>query len=115
MTKTQEPGKVVVVKNQEELTAALAATTGAVALEFIAKDCEHCDDEKPEVDALVQKCGGLTVLRIDVDDMPKLADEYELEGTPTIYYAKKAADLTPEKAKELDDSSALKRRMKCAR
>ncbi len=111
-------GKVVVVKNEEEMKAALAAATGAVALEFIAKDCQFCDDEKPEVDALAQKCAGLTVLRIDVDDMPALADQYlvgEDSGTPTIFYAKKAVDLQPGKAKELEDSTALRKRMKCSR
>lgn len=110
-------GRVLVVKSQPELDAALAGTTGPVALEFVQKGCGYCEEEAPKVDALTQKCGGVTVLRVDVDDMPKLADEYlgDDGGTPTIFYAPSSAELKPGVATEMEDSDALKRRLKCAR
>lgn len=114
---TIENGRVIVVKTQTEFDKALSGSTGAVALEFVQKDCGYCEDEKPQVDALAAKCGSLTVLRVDIDDLPAVADKFltsEDAGTPTIFYAKSAADLTPEKAKELEDSDALRRKIKCA-
>lgn len=107
--------KIVTVKTEADFKTALAGAKGQVALEFVMKDCSYCDEEKPKVEAIAEACEGLTVIRADVEDLPELADAFQCEGTPTIYFAKKPEDLTPSKSKELDDSSALARRIKCAR
>ena len=112
----ESTGRVVVVKTKEEYDAAVKSAAGPVALEFIAQGCDYCEEEKPEVDKLAATCSTpVTIIRADIDDFQELADEYQCEGTPTIYFAKKAEDLVPGKAKELDDAAALKRRLKCAR
>lgn len=109
--------RVIEIKTEEELKTALAGAAGPVALEFTQKDCEFCDEEKPKVEKLAAKCGNLTVLRVDVDDLPDLADAYlgEEGGTPTLFYAKTSAELQPGKATELEDSTELRRKIKCAR
>lgn len=107
--------KVITVKNQAEYDAALAAAKGAVALEFVMDGCEACEEQMPRIDDLSKTCDGLTVIRANVDDLGDLADKFKCDATPTIYYAKSAAELVPEKAVELEDSAALKRKMKCAR
>ena len=106
---------VITVSNEEEYKKALSEVKGAVALEFTAVGCPACDEEIPEVDALSKTCGGLTIIRADADALSALADSFKCDATPTIYFAKKAVDLVPGKALELEDSAALKKKMKCAR
>lgn len=110
------PGKVIKVSTIEEYEAAKKSAEGPVVLEFVAKDCGFCEDEIPKVDKLVNECANITVIRADADALTKLADdEFKIDGTPTLLYAKKASDLEPGKAKELPNSDALRRKLKCAR
>ena len=116
-------GKVVDVKSEDEFKKALAAATGKVAIEFVASDCGFCEDEKPRVEKIAEQCLDLVVIRADVDSMPQVAwDKFlgEAGGTPTLYLGTSAQfseEMTPEKAKqfELDDSAALRRKLKCGR
>ena len=116
-------GKIIEVKSEAEYSKALAEARGQVVVEFIQKDCGFCEDEVPRINKLVEKCPeSVTVIRADVDDLPQVAWDGFLGpegGTPTLYLgtSEQLANMTPEKAKqfELDDSTALKRRLKCGR
>lgn len=112
---TKKSGTLVKVTTEDELRQTIAAAKGPVVLSFEMQGCEACDEQKPEIEALVQRCGDVTVIRADVDELPSVADAYGCEATPTLYFADKAADMEPGKAKEVDDVSKLKRKIKCAR
>lgn len=110
------PAKAVVnITSTEQFDAALKAAKGAVLVDFVAKDCGHCDDAKPHVDKLAQGCD-VTVLRVDIDDVEALADKFDVMGTPTTLFAKSGAEMVPGKVEEVDpEDEKLKKRFKCAR
>jgi thiol-disulfide isomerase/thioredoxin len=106
---------VVEVNSEAEYRKALAEAKGPVALEFTMEGCDACDEEKPKVEKLAAKCPTLTVIRADVDKLGKLADDFKCDATPTLYYADSPEGLVPGTAKELEDSSELRKKIKCAR
>ena len=114
---------IITPETEEEFRKVLAEIKGPVAVEFVATDCDYCEAEIPKIDKLVNECANVTVLRADADKLSALADKFlgEYGGTPTIYYSEKPEELAavenPEGAEkfELKDSSALRRRLKCAR
>lgn len=106
---------VVEVQSEAELQKILAEAKGQVVLEFTQEGCGFCEEEGPKVAKLAEKCADLTVVRVDVDKLPKVADDFKCIGTPTLFLAKSGAEMTPNTAKEIEDSSALARVVKCAR
>ena len=109
------PSRPVTIHTKAEFEAALAAAKGPVAVEFVMQDCEFCEESKQEMDAITVACpGALTALRVDVDEVPEVADDFDVEGTPTLLFARSGAGFTPKKAKELEPEQ-LRRKLKCAR
>lgn len=106
---------VTTVTTEEQFNAALKAAPGPVLVDFSMEGCGACEEEAPKVEKLATQCDGVTVLKVDVDLLSDLADKFKVEGTPTLMYAGSGADMTPEKAEEMQDVSAARRRIKCAR
>ena len=79
------PQTTTVITSEEQLRAALTGATGRVLLDFVQKDCEACDAEGPLLDKLAGTCPGTTVLKVDVDDLPHIADALKANDTPTLY------------------------------
>lgn len=59
-----------------------------VLLEFRAEWCPYCKEFEEGVPDYLETREDLTVVKIDIDDFPMLADEYEVMVTPTLYYYK---------------------------
>lgn len=121
----------VAITSVEQLRTALANAPGTVLLDFLAKDCAACEAEAPEL-AKLAACAGTTVLQVDVDALPEIADAMKADGTPTLYMGKGSdflADLDagnaaleaekrvprPKHVKEVEPGDKLLRRLKCAR
>lgn len=109
------PSRVVLAKSEEEFNKAVAAAPGAVVADFGMEGCGACEESAPELDKLVAECNDVTVVRVDVDDAPELADKFKVEAMPTFFYADKAALMVPGTAKELEDVKEVRRTIKCAR
>lgn len=112
------PGKIVTASTAEEVTKLAAEATGPVVLDFVEEGCGACEEEAPDVEAIVAKCGGVTIIRADPTkdaSLNQLAYDYNIEGFPTMFHAKTGADLKPGVASELADSDALRKLMKCPR
>lgn len=111
------PKQVLDVTTDAELQAQLAKATGPVVLDFVQEDCGHCEEAKPHVDKLAKGCD-VTVMRIDVEKadeaiMARFGDL--VNGTPTTLFAPTAADMTPEKAEEVDpEDKNFVKKLKCA-
>lgn len=105
----------ITVTTEAEFQAALSKAPGQVLVDFSMEGCGACEDEAPKVQKLVEQCNNVTVIKVDVDQLSALADKFKVEGTPTLMYAATGADMTPEKAEEMADASAARRRIKCAR
>lgn len=112
------PGIILTASTAEEVTRMANEAKGPVVLDFIEEGCGFCDEEAPKVEEVVKGCAGLTVIRVDAtkdDSLNQLADDFKIEGFPTLFYADKGQDMTPDKASMLDDADALKKRAKCPR
>lgn len=112
------PGVILNASTAEEVARMASEAKGPVVLDFIEEGCGFCDEEAPKVEEVVKSCAGLTVIRVDAtkdDSLNQLADDFKIEGFPTLFYADKGGDLTPDKASMLDDADALKKRAKCPR
>ena len=121
------------ITSEEQLRAALQNAPGKVLLDFVSKDCEACDAEKPLLANLNGACTDTTILTVDVDELPHIADALKADGTPTLYLGEGADFLKdlergskaleedkrvprPSHVKEVNpEDPKLLRRLKCAR
>lgn len=114
---------VIEVRSKEELEKVRSSIKGPVVLEFVdEKNCDACIDEAPRVEKAVNACAGdVTLVKVPVDlggslpEADKLADEFNADALPALFHAASASDLQPGKAKEVEDSTALKKLIKCSR
>lgn len=104
-------------KTKAEFDELLKSAKGPVVVDFTAEGCGMCDPAALE--KLANDCkGNATVIRVETTKGfgSKLADEYNVEGTPTTLVADTAAQFTPDEAVEVDpESKAVRRKLKCSR
>lgn len=124
--------EALAITSEEQLREHLQKAPGKVLLDFVAKDCEACVDEKVILDQLASGCADVTVMKVDVDELPHIADALKADGTPTLYLGtgqdfltdlergskrleegKEVGRLT--RIKEVEPDEKLMRRLKCAR
>jgi len=56
-----------------------------VAVEFMSYGCEHCRLLEPVIQELAEYLGSQeTIFRVNIAIDKRLADRYQIEGTPTI-------------------------------
>lgn len=112
------PAGVTRITSRAEFDRAVVAAPGPVAVLFVQEGCDYCDADKKALEGLAQSCPeALTALEVDTssnDDLDELADEWGVDGTPTLMFAKKASRMTPDDAEEVGVQQ-LRRRLKCAR
>jgi thioredoxin 1 len=78
---TQNKSAVVEVAQLEQINASLQK--GPVLLELGAEWCEDCQALKPTIDKIATEYDGrVTVMSIDVDKSPKLADYFGVSSVP---------------------------------
>lgn len=121
----------ITITSEEQFRAALSSAPGIVLVDFVAVDCAACEEEGPLL-AELASCNGATVLKVDVDQLPELADALHVDGTPTLYLGTSAEFLKdlaagdaaakaekripkPKAIKEVTPGPRLLRKLKCAR
>ena len=56
-------------------------------VEFFATWCPHCQAMKPVLERVeAQYDGKVDFYQIDIDKQPEITDDFDIEGTPTIFY-----------------------------
>lgn len=125
-------GTPTAITDEAQLRAALQNAPGKVLLDFTAKDCPACEDEESILKKLASECAGTTVLTVDVDVLPHVADALKADGTPTLYMGdgkdflrdlERGSDALerekrvprPSHIREVEPSEKLMRKLKCAR
>lgn len=116
----EKKSRVQQVKSAAEFEAALKSAPGSVLVDFISKGCGACEEELPALEKLAaEKCAGdCTILVAEESQVGgELLDKFEVEGTPTLFYAKAAQDVLDAKLDALEevDVPTARRRLKCAR
>ena len=73
------------VTTQQDIDRIVAATTGLVLIDFHASWCGPCQHLAPELQALAATYPQqITVVTVDVDDAPELAQSYQVETIPHL-------------------------------
>lgn len=72
------------VKNYQEFVELRGK--GEVLVDFYATWCGPCKMIAPIVDSIAKEFDDLTVLSVDVDEVPEAAGEYGVSGIPTLLY-----------------------------
>jgi len=71
------------IESDEQLSAELSKATGKVVLAFQKSDCEPCENDKANLEAVAAGNPDATILTIDVEAHDAIAERYGAEATPT--------------------------------
>ena len=63
-------------------------TKGEVLVDFFATWCGPCNMLSPVVEQVAKEVPELTILKIDVDELPALAQRYGVASIPTLLFVK---------------------------
>ncbi len=69
---------------------------GPVVVDFFGKTCGPCKMIARVLEALDDELPFLNIVKVDVDDCPKTAAEYEISGIPDLYFYKDGELVTRE-------------------
>lgn len=110
--------KVIEPKTKEEFDKVIAEAKGPVIVDFVQHDCGACDPK--DLNKLAKDCKGTeaTVMRVEISEGygSDLADQFNVQETPTTLSADSGAEFKPGTAVEVDPASAAVRsKFKCAR
>jgi thioredoxin len=70
--------------SRESLERALSETPGPLIVDFWAEWCGPCRMVGPMLERLAHEHPELRIAKLDVDEEPELAAEYQIRGIPTV-------------------------------
>ena len=80
---------------------------GTHFIHFWAKDCEFCAEFAPIFEAVAKKQKNVMFGKVDIDEQEGLADDFDVEGTPTVIIIRDGVVVAREEgamsAKELEE------------
>lgn len=83
---------------------------GTLFIHFWAKDCEFCAEFAPVFEAIAKKQKNVRFGKVDIDEQEGLADDFDVEGTPTVIIIRDGVVVAREEgamsAKELEEVAA---------
>lgn len=78
---------VTVIHSKEEFDAALKHT-GLVVVDFFATWCGPCKMIAPLLDKFSAEYTSAKFIKVDVDELSAIAQEYEISSMPTVLFIK---------------------------
>ena len=70
--------------NENEFEVEVLKEDGVVVVDFSAAWCGPCKMMAPILEQVQDKIKDVKIIKVDVDENPNLADEYEVRNIPTI-------------------------------
>ncbi|KAM3405193.1 hypothetical protein ACQJBY_007967 [Aegilops geniculata] len=86
-----EEGKVIAIHSQEQLTNKIEyaeSSNKLVVIDFTATWCGPCRFISPILDEIAKKVPNVLFLKVDVDEMKSIAEEFSVEAMPTFVFMK---------------------------
>jgi len=85
---------VVTIVDQNEFQEKVIKSDKPVLVDFWAPWCGPCKMVGPEVEAVAETYEGKAVIvKVNVDDLPALANRYSVMGVPTLLVIKEGKEL----------------------
>lgn len=76
--------KVIKVRSQAALDE-LLRNQSVVLLDFYAQWCGPCKALSPSLDAIAEEREDITVVKVDVDELPDVTQKYAVRGIPFVF------------------------------
>ncbi|MGL4950360.1 MAG: thioredoxin [Mycoplasma sp.] len=76
----------MIAKNKEEFEAGL--DKGVVLVDFFAEWCGPCKMLLPIIDDIANTWKDGKVIKVNIDDIPELAEKFGVQTIPTLVYLK---------------------------
>ncbi|HOH46455.1 MAG TPA: thioredoxin family protein [Candidatus Cloacimonadota bacterium] len=75
---------MIIHLNEDNLE--LLESTEPKVLVFFAQWCRPCSSYHPSLESVSQKYPSVQIIKIDVDEFPKLADRYNISSVPSSLF-----------------------------
>lgn len=86
---------VIQINSADEFKSALTnAGSKLVVVDFYATWCGPCKMIAPMIEKFSEQYTDATFLKLDVDAIPALAQEYEISAMPTLVFIKENKEIT---------------------
>lgn len=80
--------KINEINSKEELNTILSLEKGIILLNFSAPWCGPCRTLAPTLQEIANEVDDITVVKVNVDDNPKLSTEYGVRNIPVVFAIK---------------------------
>lgn len=84
------------IKYATDETYAELVKEGIVMVDFFGKTCGPCKMLARVLEELDDEFPFLNIVKVDVDDCPKTAEQFKINGIPDVYYYKDGEIITHE-------------------
>ena len=83
--KSTPPSPLIAALTEESFTASLAETSTPALVDFYADWCGPCKALQPTLNQIAESYQGrLALFRLDVDEAPKLSEQFNITGIPCL-------------------------------
>ena len=79
---------IVELKDSNAFDEVVIKSTLPVCVDFYADWCGPCKALAPQLKMLVEQKKNFKLVKVNVDECPEIADNYEISGLPTIKFFK---------------------------
>lgn len=80
------------IENSEEFSKLVLSADKPVIVDFFADWCGPCKMLAPIIEDIAENEDGVLVYKVNVDDVPELADRYEVSSIPTLIAFEKGGE-----------------------
>jgi thioredoxin 1 len=89
MNRSRDHGASQTIETEQNFDEALVANQGLLMVDFWAEWCGPCRVIAPLLEELAEASEGrVTLMKVNIDENPRLAARYDIRSIPTILFVK---------------------------
>ena len=74
----------IIIKSTDEFNTKVINSSTPVIVDFFADWCGPCRMLAPVIEELANEAEGYSVYKVNVDEMPEIAEKYDISSIPTL-------------------------------